>query len=476
MENTHFENFFNLSTELLCMIDLDGFFIMVNPAFSAVLGYTQEELARQPYLMLIHPEDREITLQQAQKLLNGERVQQFEVRYITRQQKIVWLSWTSSTIRDGYFYAVAKDVTSLKEAEQSLQTSQKKFRSLVQNGYEIISVIGPDGTYHYHSDSVYRLLGYNPGELIGLTVRDLVHPEDLAKIGNAMKQLQSERYVNNGIPYRLKAADGSYRWFESTASNMLHDPTIRGIVVNSRDITEKFLLQQQLQKQAIQKEKEIAVLRIRAEQNERTWLGQELHDNINQLLTSAKLYIEFMRNDVNSRDQLLSKAETILQTVIGEIRKLSHQLVLPGNGNFNLRQSIEELARNVLSAGDIEFHLEIGCLKEHPLLEEFKTVLYRIIQEQFTNILKHAAASTVRLSLILQPDVLELHITDNGKGFDPATSRNGIGLSNISDRAHVFGGTVQFDTAPGQGCHLAASFPRSDIEMNKEGTENCIVS
>jgi PAS domain S-box-containing protein len=467
MKDTHFENFFNLSTELLCMIDLQGFFIMVNPAFSAVLGYKQEELAQKPYIMFIHPEDREITLQQAQKLLQGEPVQQFEVRYITKNQKVVWLSWTSSTIRDGYFYAAAKDVTSLKEAEQSLQTSEKKFRSLVQNGYEIISIIGPDGTYLYHSDSVYRLLGYRPEELIGLSAKDLVHPDDVAKVGSGMLQLQHVRYVNNGIPYRIKAADGSYKWFESTGSNMLHDPSIRGIVVNSRDITEKLLLQQELQHHTMQKEKEVAVSRIKGEQNERTRLGQELHDNINQLLTSAKLYIEFMRNDVNSREALLTKSEEILQTVIGEIRKLSHQLVLPGNGNFNLQQSIEELARSVFSASPIQFHLEICCLEKNPLLEEFKTVLYRIIQEQFTNILKHAEASKVRLTLKKDQEGLQLLIADNGKGFNPSVMRKGIGLSNITDRARIFGGIVQINTAPGQGCELLISFPNGDIEVQE---------
>ncbi|HEV7621859.1 MAG TPA: PAS domain S-box protein, partial [Flavisolibacter sp.] len=169
MKNVHLENFFRLSSELLCIIDLNGFFTMVNPAFSQLLGYSEKELSQRHYTSFIHPDDLEQTGQQAQQLLKGIKVNQFENRYITKDQKIVWLSWTSTTLLDGFLYAAAQDVTQLKETELSLQTSEKKFRSLVQNGYEIISIIGPEGTYIYLSDSLYRVLGYGPQELIGVS-------------------------------------------------------------------------------------------------------------------------------------------------------------------------------------------------------------------------------------------------------------------------------------------------------------------
>jgi PAS domain S-box-containing protein len=465
MENTHFENFFNLSTELLCMIDQKGFFTLINPVFSSTLGYTPEELYHRPYTSFIHPEDLELTHQQALKLLRGERVQQFENRYITKDQKIVWLSWASTTLYNGYYYAAAKDVTTLKEAEQSLQTSENKFRSLVQNGYEIISIVGPDGTYQYHSDSIYRLLGFRPLELIGLSAKDLIHPDDLAKVNRGMAQLQDKTYVNNGIPYRIKTVDGSYKWIESTGANMVDDPSIRGIVVNTRDVTEKVMLEQELKNQAQLKEKEVTVSMIKGQEKERIWLGQELHDNINQLLTSAKLYLEFIENDDTNRDRLLGKSIQIIQTVIGEIRKLSHQLVLPDYRTFDLQQSIEQVVNNLLSTSDIKIEFEFTFFDHSSLLEEFKIVLYRIVQEQLTNIIKHSEATQVRLCLKKEPSNLQLTVEDNGKGFDPALKKQGIGFSNISERARVFGGEVLIDTAPNKGCKLQVIFPSKDIEI-----------
>ena len=474
MENTHFENFFNLSTELLCMIDQNGFFTLVNPSFRDTLGYTQEELSQRPYTSFIHPEDQELTHQQGLKLLRGERVQQFENRYITKDQKVVWLSWMSTTLYNGYYYAAAKDITALKEAEQSLQTSENKFRSLVQNGYEVISIIGPDGTYQYHSDSIYHLLGFRPQELIGLSSKDLIHPDDLAKVGRAMAQLQDKTYVNNGIPYRIKAVDGSYKWIESTGTNMIDDPSIRGIVVNTRDVTEKVMLELELKKQAQLKEKEVSVSMIKGQEKERIWLGQELHDNINQLLTSAKLYLEFIENDDTNRDCLLSKSIQIIQTVIGEIRKLSHQLVLPDYRTFDLKQSIEQVANNLLSTSDMKIDFAFSFFDHNSLLEEFKVVLYRIVQEQLTNIVKHSGATQVRLYLKKEPSQLLLTITDNGKGFDASKKKQGIGLTNIMDRAGVFGGVVLIETAPGKGCQLQVVFPSKDIEISETQQLKCI--
>jgi PAS domain S-box-containing protein len=329
----------------------------------------------------------------------------------------------------------------------------------VQNGYEIISIIGPEGTYKYHSDSVYRLLGYPPDELIGLKPSALVHPEDIEKVQKAMMHLQTSPYLNNGIPYRVKAADGTYRWLESSGSNMIDDPAIRGVVVNSRDVTEKVLLQQELHRQAMRQEKEMALSMMRAQEKERTWLGQELHDNINQMLASVKLYIECMQADKSNREALLPKSRQIVQGIVEEVRKLSHRLVLPEHNSFDLKQSIEDLACDYFTTSGTAFQLQIEGLQPDSFPKDFKVVIYRIIQEQFTNIIKYAGASQTTVLLKKVANRIELIISDNGKGFDPLVKRAGIGLSNIASRARAFAGITHIHAALGKGCQLMVSFP-----------------
>src|SRR6476661_7624088 len=133
MKNTHLENFFELSSDLLCSMDQHGFFTLVNPAFYSVLGYSEEELKQKHYSHFVHPDDWEETRKEALSLLAGERANHYQNRYITKEGKIVWLSWNYNKIKDGCFYGAARNITQLKEAEQSLQTSENKFRTLVQN-------------------------------------------------------------------------------------------------------------------------------------------------------------------------------------------------------------------------------------------------------------------------------------------------------------------------------------------------------
>src|SRR2546423_4375815 len=229
-------NFFNLSSDLFCIAGIDGYFKKINPSFTKLLGYSQDELLSRPIQDFLHPDDVRSKAEQQKFVDNHMKAHHFENRYRTKQGNYVWLSWTSNEATQELFYAVGKDISDQKRSELRIRQSEQRFRSLVQNGYEIITIIDDQGRYSYHSESVFRILGYSPADLIGKSATELIHPGDREKVINGMKRAQGERYINNGIPYRIKAADGTWRWLESTASNMIDDPAIRGIVVNSRDV------------------------------------------------------------------------------------------------------------------------------------------------------------------------------------------------------------------------------------------------
>lgn len=134
---------------------------------------------------------------------------------------------------------LALDVTERRQAEQALRRSEERFRSLVQNASDIITVIRPDGTILYQSPSIERVLGYKPEELIGRNAYTVIplHPDDHAR----REQLRSE-FLQAGEAsvtgeLRLRHADGSWHYIEVTIKNLLHDPEVGGIVSNYRDIT-----------------------------------------------------------------------------------------------------------------------------------------------------------------------------------------------------------------------------------------------
>jgi len=120
---------------------------------------------------------------------------------------------------------------------RTLRESEAYFRSLVEHARDVIHVINGDGTTRYITPSVKRLLGYSPEELIGKMAVELVHPDDRA---SAMAALRLDRYApgaGRGLEFRVGHRDGSWRIFEGVGTNLMDDPTVQGVIVNSRDIT-----------------------------------------------------------------------------------------------------------------------------------------------------------------------------------------------------------------------------------------------
>src|SRR6185312_14499339 len=119
-----------------------------------------------------------------------------------------------------------------------------------------------------------------------------------------------------------------------------------------------------------------------------------------------------------------------------------------------LVQSIRELIRNIQVTGKMKIRLSISGLDESALQPEQKINVYRIIQEQLNNILKHAEASSVAIELNKHREQIRLLVEDDGRGFDPRMRRYGVGISNIMSRAELYNGKVEIDSSPGKGCRL----------------------
>jgi signal transduction histidine kinase len=140
------------------------------------------------------------------------------------------------------------------------------------------------------------------------------------------------------------------------------------------------------------------------------------------------------------------------------VRKLSKTLILPSNlRELGLVASLEILIKDLQSVTKLEFLLLTNGLEEYSLNEEQKTTLFRIVQEQVSNILKYSEATNVIIDLTSHESKVKLLIGDNGKGFDPAVKAKGIGFHNIASRAKLFNGSMSIDSSIGNGCRVAVS-------------------
>jgi diguanylate cyclase (GGDEF)-like protein/PAS domain S-box-containing protein len=154
--------------------------------------------------------------------------------------------WAHQIGRVQHFNAFARDISERKKAEESLRRSETRFRSLVQNASDVIAVLDPDSTIRYVSPAVLRVGGFEPEELVGHRALDLLHTDDSSLASAHFQEILNRPGAFTTMELRARHRDGSWRWLEASAKNLLEDPGIEGIVVNYNDITARKELEEQL--------------------------------------------------------------------------------------------------------------------------------------------------------------------------------------------------------------------------------------
>ncbi|MCW3086679.1 MAG: hypothetical protein JWQ78_65 [Sediminibacterium sp.] len=224
------------------------------------------------------------------------------------------------------------------------------------------------------------------------------------------------------------------------------------------------MMEQGITDQKILEQKKIARTIMNTQEKERNYLGQELHDNINQILVSAKMYLEAAANKNGDIKEMIKYPIDLIDKTIEEIRLLSSKLATPLK-NISLQELCQQLVNDLGKNPAVKTGFEYN-LGEFPLSEELKLNVFRIIQEQLNNIAKHAAADNVTVSIEAADGFIHIVVTDDGKGFDINQKRNGIGISNILNRVEAFNGEVLIESSPGQGSMINCKIPVESATRN----------
>ena len=228
--------------------------------------------------------------------------------------------------------------------------------------------------------------------------------------------------------------------------------------VSRRIFARRQELQQQLNEERIRYKNELGLEIFNAQEREIKKIGEELHDNINQLLGVVKLYIEHAQMNPEAQDEMLKKSSEYLKQVINEIRGLSKSLVSPTLKDLGLLESINELIESIHKIRNIQIDVHQDGFKEEELSEIQKLMIYRITQEQLNNILKHSKAEHVGIFFSRADSQVQLIIEDDGIGFDTKKMKSGLGLKNIRHRLELFNGNMKIISSPDSGCKLEAMF------------------
>ena len=241
-----FRNIVESSTDIVWEADTKGIFTFVGGQVKASLGYDPEEvLGRTPFDFV--PADQKDTFRDVidRALGSDVPIADQEIEMLNREGKRVLLELDIFQMVDNNgeiigIRGLARDVTERKLAEKALRGSEARFRSLVQNSMDITAVLGPDGIISYISPSSLRLLGYAPeGELVGRNLFSFLHPEDIPRVRSTFDRLVQDPTSTAAPEFRLKCADGHYAYYEGVGTNLLAEPSVAGLVINARDISER---------------------------------------------------------------------------------------------------------------------------------------------------------------------------------------------------------------------------------------------
>lgn len=290
---------------------------------------------------------------------------------------------------------------------------------------------------------------------------DLLHPDDKVRLlTNLHKIIMEETDSNWETEYRFKKADGEYAYVHDRG-HIIYGADGRAfrMIGATQDITARKSAEHQLAQERLSQQREITGAVLTAQENERADIGKELHDNLNQLLGAAKLYIGMARADGENAAAFLDKAVGYIVNVISEIRKISKQLAVPGVHDMHLVDSIRILIDDLAQIHTVKIEFYVEGIDKEEMSEKLQLTIFRIVQEQLNNILKHSKATQAVVRLTNLGNEVCLLITDNGVGWDMLKKKEGVGIINIKSRAQLYHGKVTITSKPGEGFSLEVSLP-----------------
>lgn len=354
-----------------------------------------------------------------------------------------------------------------KRAEEE----QKKAEEIIRFKADLLKSVGQaviatdlGGIVLYWNHAAEKIYGWTAEEAQGKNILDLTPAKQSTQAAaTIMKELKAGRSWSG--EFFVQRKNGTV-FLAFVTDSPLFDPqgNLSGIIGVSYDITEQkkaetalMEMEKQIAEQKIKEQKEISRAIIKGQEEEKNHIGKELHDNINQILAGAKMFLAMAAKKNNEIKKLLDYPIELINNSIEEIRSLTYKQVTPLK-NINLQLQVNKLIESISHStpNPVEFRYQAN---ENSLTDDLKLNLYRIIQEQVNNILKHADAKKITIEVAQAKEHIRLQIDDDGKGFDTAAQRKGIGISNMINRVEAYEGALHISSIPGQGCTLKVQIP-----------------
>jgi two-component system sensor histidine kinase UhpB len=340
----------------------------------------------------------------------------------------------------------------------NLRDNEKKYRYLFDNNPDSIFILNPSDLQVIDvNETASKLLNYSREQILQMNLHQISKEGESKNINSlTSKLITGNSNIEKGIICHYTQANEIL--FLDMALHKINYNGQEAILAIGTDVTEKIKLEKRLEEEKTKKNMEITQAVISAQENERQELGLELHDNVNQILAGSLMYLGLLKIETKSNSELFLDIDKLLTGAIQEIRKLSHSLLPPSLNELSLSEALDHIITIAKKSRLFEIKKDLENFREYAISDAFKLAIYRIVQEQFNNIFKHANAKNILIQLYHEENNLILIIADDGNGFDTTTTSNGVGLLNIQTRASLFNGTMHISSAPKMGTEIKVVF------------------
>jgi len=458
----------NAALDAIICIDLSGIITVWNPQAEKLFGWKEAEvIGRKLSETIIPPQYKEAHNKGFDHYLKtGEgpvlnKMLEMSALHKSGNEFPVELAIAPVKQSDGdFFCAFIRDITERKKSEDKIRFNA----SLLNKVGQAVIATDINGNVIYWNNAAEHIYGWTAAETMGKNIIDLTPAQQSKELAvEIMAELSKGNFWSG--EFLVQRKDGSsFPAFVTDSPIYDNEGKLNGMIGVSFDISERKRSEESLKsmekeilKQKVQEQKKITRAMIKAQEEEKNHIGQELHDNINQILAGTKMYLSMIVKKDESVKEVLQYPMELIDNSIEEIRLLSKKQVTPLK-NIDLEELIRGIIRN-LAQSTMPVSTRFEYVVSDPLPDDLKLNIYRIVQEQVNNISKHAAAKNVNILIKAENKAMNLEITDDGKGFNVNGKRNGIGISNMMNRVESYNGKLQLKSSPGKGCSIKVKIP-----------------
>lgn len=458
------------SYDAIVITDINDIIIETSPAIEKILGYKQEELTGRIFIDLIKSDYREVAFGLLQKIKNTpDEEESMDLMATTVDGDNIWIVVKAKNLYHNKLVKglviLIRNITKRKKVEEELSLSESRFKSLIQSGSDIISIVNKDGFVSYSSPTVKTILGNDPEKNIGKNIFEYIHPDDIDWVRKQFAEMKSSgiKQLYFG-PFRYRDGNDQYRWLETVVTNLLDDPAVNGIVTNSRDVTER--------KKLTEKQNALREKLVKNNQDLQQFSFITSHNLRAPVANLLGLLNLFNKENISDpfNEVLIEKFEDAANQLNNTLSDLIEILVLKSDSEIpleeiNLKNFTHQILKNIESKLTETETIITTDFKTINSIKYNKVYLESIFQNIITNAIKYRSNErkpVIHISTQEEEQWVIILFKDNGVGIDLNRYKDrvfgmyqrfhsekegkGLGLYIVKSQISAMGGKIEVES------------------------------